>query len=148
MAKGLFGARRAQVGRLTLPIAPATRWSDCFCVCRILAFDIECEKSPLKFPNAETDRIFMISYMIDRQGYLIVNREVVSEDVSDFEYTPLPKYPGPFHIFNVENEEQLLRKFVTHVQVRLWQWHSGWRGCNTVLGAEAPCDSNLQRRLL
>ena len=46
------------------------------CEPRILAFDIECEKSPLKFPNAETDRIFMISYMVKNQGYLIINRWV------------------------------------------------------------------------
>jgi DNA polymerase epsilon subunit 1 len=64
------------------------------CEPRILAFDIECEKAPLKFPNAENDRIFMISYMVAGQGYLIINREVVSEDVDDFEYTPLSKYPG------------------------------------------------------
>ena len=31
-------------------------------------------------------------------GYLIINREVVSEDVGDFEYTPMPKYPGPFQV--------------------------------------------------
>ena len=30
----------------------------------------------------------MISYMVDCRGYLIVNREVVSEDIDDFEYTP------------------------------------------------------------
>ena len=36
----------------------------------------------------------MISYMVDRQGYLIVNREVVSEDIEDFEYTPKPEFPG------------------------------------------------------
>ena len=30
----------------------------------------------------------MISYMIDGEGYLIVNREIVSEDIQDFEYTP------------------------------------------------------------
>jgi DNA polymerase elongation subunit (family B) len=83
---------------------------------RILAFDIECEKSPLKFPNPEVDRIFMVSYMIDGQGYLIVNREVVSEDIEDFEYTPKSKYPGPFRIFNVATERDLLHKFVTHLQ--------------------------------
>jgi len=63
---------------------------------RVLAFDIECEKAPLKFPNAETDRIYMISYMVSGQGYLIINREVVAEEVPDFEYTPLPKYPGMY----------------------------------------------------
>uniref|UniRef100_A0A3B4B4F5 DNA polymerase epsilon catalytic subunit n=1 Tax=Periophthalmus magnuspinnatus TaxID=409849 RepID=A0A3B4B4F5_9GOBI len=34
----------------------------------VLAFDIETTKLPLKFPDAETDQIMMISYMIDGQG--------------------------------------------------------------------------------
>jgi DNA polymerase epsilon subunit 1 len=44
------------------------------CEPRVLAYDIECEKSPLKFPNADVDRIFMISYMTKEQGYLLINR--------------------------------------------------------------------------
>jgi len=56
--------------------------------CIVLAFDIETTKLPLKFPDAEIDQIMMISYMIDAQGYLITNKEVVSADVDDFEYTP------------------------------------------------------------
>jgi DNA polymerase epsilon subunit 1 len=36
----------------------------------------------------------MISYMVDRQGYLIINREVVSEDIDNFEYTPKPEFEG------------------------------------------------------
>lgn len=86
------------------------------CNPRVLAFDIECEKAPLKFPNAENDRIYMISYMAGGQGYLIVNREIVAEDISDFEYTPKPEFPGPFTIFNEKNEEATLKKFLTHVQ--------------------------------
>lgn len=38
------------------------------------------------------------------QGYLIINREIVSEDVEDFEYTPKPEYEGPFIVWNVDNE--------------------------------------------
>jgi hypothetical protein len=34
---------------------------------RILAFDIECTKAPLKFPDVTLDRIYMISYMFDGQ---------------------------------------------------------------------------------
>lgn len=33
----------------------------------VLAFDIETTKLPLKFPDAESDQIMMISYMIDGQ---------------------------------------------------------------------------------
>ena len=43
----------------------------------VCAFDIETTKLPLKFPDAEYDLIMMISYMVDGQGYLIINREVL-----------------------------------------------------------------------
>ncbi|KAI2497495.1 protein of unknown function (DUF1744) [Fragilaria crotonensis] len=76
-----------------------------------MAFDIECTKAPLKFPDANHDSIFMISYMVEGQGYLILSRSVVSQDVQDFEYTPKPGYPGPFHIFNELTEEDLLKRF-------------------------------------
>jgi DNA polymerase epsilon subunit 1 len=80
-----------------------------------LAFDIECTKAPLKFPSADIDEIFMISYMVSTptggQGYLITSRSVVSQDVGDFEYTPKPNYPGPFHIFNETDEKALLERF-------------------------------------
>jgi DNA polymerase epsilon subunit 1 len=59
---------------------------------RILAFDIETTKQPLKFPNPAEDSIMMISYMLDRQGYLIINRSIVSADIEDFEFTPRPEY--------------------------------------------------------
>jgi len=82
---------------------------------KIFAFDIETEKAPLKFPNAEHDRIMMISYMIDTEGFLIVNRDIVSSDIDDFEYTPKAEYPGVFTIFNEDNEEMLLRRFFEHI---------------------------------
>ncbi|KAI5666605.1 hypothetical protein M9H77_16458 [Catharanthus roseus] len=44
----------------------------------VCAFDIETTKLPLKFPDAEYDSIMMISYMVDGQGYLIINREVLT----------------------------------------------------------------------
>lgn len=37
----------------------------------VLAWDIETTKLPLKFPNAETDQIMMISYMVDGQGCVL-----------------------------------------------------------------------------
>lgn len=96
-----------------------------------MAFDIETTKLPLKFPDAETDQIMMISYMIDGQvsatpfiepflgryccrfsqlyfvsfkGFLITNREIVSENIEDFEFTPKPEYEGPFTVFNEDDE--------------------------------------------
>ncbi|KAK9824549.1 hypothetical protein WJX72_011249 [[Myrmecia] bisecta] len=83
---------------------------------RICAFDIETTKLPLQFPNAEYDQVFMISYMVDKQGYLIVNREVVSEDISDFEYTPKPEFPGPFVVFNELDEKATLRRWFDHMR--------------------------------
>lgn len=108
-----------------------------------MAFDIETTKLPLKFPDAESDQIMMISYMIDGQvnwascaqfiyyillsilmccvyllvlqriflfplskGYLITNREIVSENIEDFEFTPKPEYEGPFTVFNEDDEVQ------------------------------------------
>nr|XP_023689121.1 DNA polymerase epsilon catalytic subunit A [Paramormyrops kingsleyae]XP_023689122.1 DNA polymerase epsilon catalytic subunit A [Paramormyrops kingsleyae]XP_023689123.1 DNA polymerase epsilon catalytic subunit A [Paramormyrops kingsleyae] len=81
----------------------------------VLAFDIETTKLPLKFPDAETDQIMMISYMIDGQGYLITNREIVSEDIEDFEFTPKPEYEGPFTVFNEPDEAALIQRWFEHI---------------------------------
>ena len=35
---------------------------------KVCAFDIETTKLPLKFPDAEFDQVFMISYMLDGQA--------------------------------------------------------------------------------
>ncbi|KAI8802655.1 putative DNA polymerase epsilon catalytic subunit A [Cladochytrium replicatum] len=82
----------------------------------VFAFDIETTKLPLKFPDPEVDNIMMISYMIDGQGFLITNREIVSEDIEDFEYTPKPEYEGCFTISNEPNESSLLRRFFDHIR--------------------------------
>jgi DNA polymerase epsilon subunit 1 len=74
----------------------------------VLAFDIETTKLPLKFPDAAVDQVMMISYMIDGQGYLITNREIVGADIEDFEYTPKEGYEGPFIIFNEPDEVDLI----------------------------------------
>lgn len=57
----------------------------------------------------------MISYMLDKQGYLIVNREVVGDDIHGFEYTPKPEFQGPFEIFNEPNEKATLQRWFTHM---------------------------------
>ena len=84
----------------------------------VLAYDIETTKLPLKFPNSEIDHIMMISYMVDGQGYLIINRAIVSADVEDFEFTPRPEFEGPFIVYNEEDEFATIRKFFDHIQVR------------------------------
>lgn len=82
----------------------------------VLAYDIETTKLPLKFPDAVIDQIMMISYMIDGQGFLITNREIVSEDISDFEYTPKPEYHGDFMIFNEPDEKSVIERFFLHIK--------------------------------
>lgn len=81
----------------------------------VLAYDIETTKLPLKFPDAQTDQIMMISYMIDGQGYLITNREIISCDVNDFEYTPKPEFEGNFIVFNEPDEMSVIQKFFDHI---------------------------------
>ncbi|XP_057988015.1 DNA polymerase epsilon catalytic subunit A isoform X2 [Hevea brasiliensis] len=83
---------------------------------RVCAFDIETTKLPLKFPDADYDLIMMISYMVDGQGYLIINRECVGEDIEDLEYTPKPEFEGCFKVTNVQNEVELLRQWFAHMQ--------------------------------
>ncbi|KAL0390635.1 UNVERIFIED_CONTAM: DNA polymerase epsilon catalytic subunit A [Sesamum calycinum] len=82
----------------------------------VCAFDIETTKLPLKFPDAEYDSIMMISYMVDGQGYLIINRECVGEDIEDLEYTPKPEFEGCFKVTNVKDEKGLLRQWFAHMQ--------------------------------
>ncbi|WWD09045.1 DNA polymerase epsilon catalytic subunit A [Kwoniella europaea PYCC6329] len=82
----------------------------------VMAYDIETTKQPLKFPDQQTDQIMMISYMIDGQGYLITNREIVAEDIDDFEYTPKEEYPGEFTIFNEPDEPAVIRRWFEHIR--------------------------------
>lgn len=92
----------------------------------VLAFDIETTKLPLKFPDSSFDEIMMISYMldgqvffllstIDFQGFLLVNRSIVTADVEDFEYTPRPDFKGEFRISNQPDEKALLLVFFQHI---------------------------------
>ena len=84
---------------------------------RVCAFDIETTKLPLKFPDAEFDQVFMISYMLDGQGYLIINSDVVGADVDDFEYSPKPEYPGPISSCGTRPDEAaLLRRWFDHMR--------------------------------
>jgi DNA polymerase epsilon subunit 1 len=83
---------------------------------RVMAYDIETTKEQLKFPDASQDEIMMISYIIDGNGFLITNRQVVSEDVDDFEYAPTAEYDvGTFVVFNEPDERALIQKFFDHI---------------------------------
>lgn len=82
----------------------------------VLAFDIETTKAPLKFPDAKVDQVMMILYMVDGEGFLITNREIVRQHIEDFEYTPRPEYRGEFCVFNEADEAALLRRFFEHVR--------------------------------
>ncbi|KAG6890040.1 hypothetical protein C0995_012497 [Termitomyces sp. Mi166 len=82
----------------------------------VMAFDIETTKAPLKFPDQAIDQVMMISYMVDGQGFLITNREIVSEDIDDFEYTPKEGYEGPFTVFNEPDEAATIKRFFSHIQ--------------------------------
>ncbi|KAJ6626952.1 hypothetical protein B0H10DRAFT_1997385 [Mycena sp. CBHHK59/15] len=82
----------------------------------VMAYDIETTKAPLKFPDQAIDQVMMISYMVDGQGYLITNREIVSEDIEDFEYTPKDGYEGPFIVFNEADETATIMRFFSHIQ--------------------------------
>ncbi|XP_010602547.1 DNA polymerase epsilon catalytic subunit A isoform X3 [Fukomys damarensis] len=59
----------------------------------VLAFDIETTKLPLKFPDAETDQIMMISYMIDGQVHLI---QRWFEHIQETKPTIMVTYNGDF----------------------------------------------------
>ncbi|MCQ2815864.1 MAG: DUF1744 domain-containing protein, partial [archaeon] len=88
------------------------------CPLTVLAFDIETTKAPLKFPDARLDSIMLISYMIDGDGFLIVNRSIIPEDIEDFDYSPKPEFQGHFVVFNEKDEEALLKRFVAHCKER------------------------------
>ena len=79
----------------------------------ICAFDIEVTKDPLKFPDVTKDLIMMISYVLNGEGYLIVNRQTVSKDIQDFDFAPQGKFFTHFHIFNEPDEESTIRRFVS-----------------------------------
>ncbi|KAK2962332.1 putative DNA polymerase epsilon catalytic subunit A [Blattamonas nauphoetae] len=82
----------------------------------ICAFDIECTKEPLKFPDMEKDEIMMISFMLESQGYLLINGSVVGSNtknfdgIEDFEFKPSDDFPSTFfECLTYANEQEMLR---------------------------------------
>nr|AGE96126.1 DNA polymerase epsilon [Encephalitozoon cuniculi] len=83
---------------------------------RILAFDIETSKRPLKFPNADSDEVMMISVKTEGYGELIVNRGLVSKDIRGFEYSPKEDMQCTFCAVNESSEEGVLIRSVETIQ--------------------------------
>ena len=83
----------------------------------VLAFDIETTKAPLKFPDPDIDCVMLISYVIDQETFLIVNREILSKDIQPFDYNPLPGINSEVIIFNEKDEKQCLLKFFEHIKI-------------------------------
>ena len=54
--------------------------------------------------KAYTILLFVYPLCFFLKGYLITNREIVSEDIDDFEYTPRPEFEGPIIVFNEADE--------------------------------------------
>lgn len=81
----------------------------------VLAFDIETTKEPLKFPDADYDKIMLISYVIDEQAFLIVNWEICSKDIREFTFSPTQDQVYDVVIFNELNELKCLEKFFSHI---------------------------------
>lgn len=57
-------------------------------------------------------------------SYLIVNREIVSQDIQDFEYAPKPDLRGSFKVFNEKDEVLALTKTKKSGIIWLCFWFS------------------------
>ena len=53
---------------------------------KILAYDIETAKDPLKFPDPQKDEVMMISLMYEGEAFLIVNCGFCGDKVRQFDY--------------------------------------------------------------
>ena len=61
----------------------------------------------------------MNSYMIDIKDYLIIiiNREIISQDIDDFEYISKKEYSGYFHVLNEPNRFELIKCFFNPINL-------------------------------
>lgn len=48
---------------------------------------------------------------------MVTNRNIVSKDLENFEYTPKPEYQGKFTVFSEADERAMLQRFFTHIQL-------------------------------
>lgn len=83
---------------------------------KILSYDIETSKDPLKFPDAEKDEIMMISLMYEGEAFLIVNLAYCGQRVEEFDYEPKPEYACHVTVYNELTEKDLLLRFGSFIQ--------------------------------
>ena len=48
---------------------------------------------------------------------MVTNRNIVSKDLDNFEYTPKTEYQGKFTVFSEADEKAMLLRFFTHIQM-------------------------------
>ncbi len=48
---------------------------------------------------------------------MVTNRNIVSKDLENFEYTPKQEYQGKFSVFSEADEKAMLMRFFTHIQL-------------------------------
>ena len=65
---------------------------------------------------------------------MIINREIVSEDIEDFEYTPKPEYEGQFTVINEPDEVKVCNRMLAEYIHFL----IGWLGM-VFLDISIPC---------
>lgn len=83
---------------------------------KVLAFDIETWKQPLQFPAPENDPIMMISGVLGDNGFLITNNEIVSKNISDFEYkVEVDARVIGIKVYNCKDEGALLLQFIEKI---------------------------------
>ena len=56
---------------------------------------------------------------------MICNREIISSDVEDFEYTPRPEFEGPFIVIN-EPDEVCNHKLDCFALFDVFSYHNGF----------------------
>ena len=78
---------------------------------KYVSFDIETSKLPLKFPDAKSDKIIMISLTHSEKSILITNKEFMPEEVKSFHYEPKPEFATDVDVYNEVDEKSLLMRF-------------------------------------
>lgn len=82
----------------------------------VMAFDIETTKQPLRFPDSQIDEVMLISYVVDGEACLIVNRNIISKDITEFNYAPYKDIDYDIVIYNEPDEKSSIEKFFNDIR--------------------------------